>query len=189
LLLVPPVVFGISSLTWVPLEVVVLAWVLISVTPSMRRVEMQSAVEVSCSPAAAFDLVSDPRNWRRYIPELEVVGPVDHPVHTGTVIRTRIHRGDTAPKAALPARSWAFACNETNNPAITAATNSLLITLSWICPGGKALQKCGGRKVTQGQLRRDRKLNQYARPLALPLSEPRPQCAIAVDTAQEIREL
>ena len=96
LLLAPPVVFGVSSLTWVPLEVVVLAWVLISVTPSMRRVEMQSAVEVSCSPAAAFELVSDPRNWRRYIPELEVVGVVDHPVHPGTVIRTRIHRGDTA---------------------------------------------------------------------------------------------
>jgi hypothetical protein len=98
LLLAPPVLFGISSplWAWAPLELAVLAWVLVSITPSMRRVEMQSAVEVACSTAAAFELVSDPRNWQRYIPELEVVGPVEHPVHPGTVIRVRIHSGGNA---------------------------------------------------------------------------------------------
>jgi hypothetical protein len=96
LLVAPAALAGVAPQLWVPLEAVVLAWILVSITPSMRRLEMQSNVEVVCSPAAAFDLVSDPRNWRRYIPELEVVGPVEHPVHPGTVIRTRIHRGDTA---------------------------------------------------------------------------------------------
>jgi hypothetical protein len=96
LLVAPAALAGVAPQLWAPLEAIVLAWILVSITPSMRRLEMQSAVEVVCSPAAAFDLVSDPRNWRRYIPELEVVGPVEHPVHPGTVIRTRIHRGDTA---------------------------------------------------------------------------------------------
>jgi hypothetical protein len=96
LLLAPAALVSVAPQLWAPVEVAVLAWILVSITPSMRRVEMQSAVDVACSPAAAFDLVSDPRNWRRYIPELEVLGSVEHPVHPGTVIRTRIHRGDTA---------------------------------------------------------------------------------------------
>jgi hypothetical protein len=96
LLLAPAILVGRSSWVWIPLEVAVVAWVLISIIPSMRRVEMRSAVEVACSPAAAFDLVSDPRNWGRYFPELEVVGPVEHPVHPGTVIRTKVHLGASA---------------------------------------------------------------------------------------------
>jgi hypothetical protein len=73
--------------------VIVLLWVLVSVAPSRRRVEMRSAVDVACSPSAAFELVSDPRNWQRYIPELEVVGAVETPVRPGSVIHARVYNG------------------------------------------------------------------------------------------------
>jgi hypothetical protein len=76
------------------LEPVLVAWVLVSIAPAKRRVEMSSSIEVACSPQAAFGLVSDPRNWPKYIPQLEVFGPVDVPVRVGSVIHVKVHSGE-----------------------------------------------------------------------------------------------
>jgi hypothetical protein len=58
---------------------------------------------------------------------------------------------DTAPKAALPARSCALALNEKNVAAITAATSSFFIVFPLDEFQGTALQKCGDRKVAPRQ--------------------------------------
>jgi hypothetical protein len=47
---------------------------------------------------------------------------------------------DTAPSAALPARRWALASNETNEPAIKAPTSIFFIAMS-LSPAGTAQRK------------------------------------------------
>lgn len=96
LLLLPLVIAVTGSQLWVAavFEPVLLAWILFSIAPSRRRVGMQNRIEVACSPEDAFWFVSDPRNWSRYAPELEVVGPVDVPTHLGSVIHCKVHHAD-----------------------------------------------------------------------------------------------
>jgi len=69
----------------------VIAWVLLSCAPRSRRVEMRASIDVRCDVQAAFELVSNPRNWRLYAPELEVLEPVETPVRAGTLVRARLH--------------------------------------------------------------------------------------------------
>jgi hypothetical protein len=52
----------------------------------------RSAIEIRCSPAAAFDLVSNPNNWHLYFPEFELVQPTHAPLHVGSLIQGRVHR-------------------------------------------------------------------------------------------------
>jgi hypothetical protein len=70
----------------------VVVWVLVWVPRGNRTILARSAVEVRCTPQAAFELVSDPNNWPLYVPELELTQPVEVPVRLGTVIRDRIRR-------------------------------------------------------------------------------------------------
>ena len=63
--------------------------------------------------------------------ECAIAGPAVNPISAPATAPTgpRTTAPDTAPNAALPARSWAFASNEKNEPAITAATSSLFIAV------------------------------------------------------------
>lgn len=70
-----------------------LAYVLWSVPSSTRRQSYRSAVVVRCTPEDAFALVSNPRNWPRYFPQLEVDEPVDAPSHVGSIIHVRVREG------------------------------------------------------------------------------------------------
>jgi hypothetical protein len=67
-------------------------WVLFWTPRGNRTIVMRSAVEVRCSPQAAFELVSNPNNWHLYVPEIELAHPVEIPVHLGTVIHDRVRR-------------------------------------------------------------------------------------------------
>ena len=67
----------------------VVVWVLLWVPRGNRTILARSAVEVRCTPQAAFELVSDPNNWPLYVPELELTQPVEVPVRLGTVISDR----------------------------------------------------------------------------------------------------
>jgi hypothetical protein len=64
---------------------------------------------------------------------------------------------DTAPKAALPARSCALASNEKNDPAITTATSALFIAISLSPAQRKGLRNCGGTKEMWRQVLPDSK--------------------------------
>ena len=70
-----------------------LAYVLLSVPSSTRRQSYRSAVVARCTLEDAFALVSNPRNWPRYFPQLEVDEPVDAPPHVGSMVHVRVREG------------------------------------------------------------------------------------------------
>ena len=74
------------------LLVVFVAYVLVWVPRTMRWVQYRSSVQARSTPLAAFELVSDPRNWHLYFPQLEVIEPLDKPLHMGSVIHDRVAR-------------------------------------------------------------------------------------------------
>lgn len=74
-----PVVAGIYT-------TVALAYALMCVPTSSRRLEYRLSRVVRCSPGAAFDLVSDPRNWHRYFPQMEVEPPLQLPLRVGSIV-------------------------------------------------------------------------------------------------------
>jgi hypothetical protein len=82
---------GVASLA------VVGAWVVVWLPRQNRVIEMSSVIEVHCRPEVAFEFVSNPNNWPLYVPHLELVQPVDVPVHVGTVFRDRIRRDGSVP--------------------------------------------------------------------------------------------
>ncbi|HET7338468.1 MAG TPA: SRPBCC family protein [Candidatus Dormibacteraeota bacterium] len=65
-------------------------YLLAFVPRTMRRIQFVSTIVVRCTPAAAFALVSDPNNWRRYVPQLELRSPVRTPVQVGDLIYDRM---------------------------------------------------------------------------------------------------
>lgn len=70
----------------------VVVWVLIWIPRRNRKLLMRAAIDVSCTPQAAFDLVSNPNNWPLYVPEIELVQPVAVPMQLGSVIHGRVRR-------------------------------------------------------------------------------------------------
>ena len=66
------------------------AYALLWIPPAMRRIGFRAAVVARCTPQAAFDLVSDPGNWPRYWPNLELRQRPTLPLHTGDVIHDRV---------------------------------------------------------------------------------------------------
>jgi hypothetical protein len=67
------------------------AWFLLWVPTRSRRVDLTAEIEARCSPQAAFDLVSDPRNWSSYFPEL-TAATLDGPIGQGSVIQLQMTR-------------------------------------------------------------------------------------------------
>lgn len=63
--------------------------------------------------------------------ECAIAGPAVYPMSAPATAPTgpRTTAPDTAPKAALPARSWALAWNEKNDPTISAATICFFIAI------------------------------------------------------------
>ncbi len=84
--------------------------------------------------------------------ECAIAGPAVYPINAPATAPTgpRTTAPDTAPKAALPARAWAFASQENNDPAITAATSNFFIAVP-LDSARRTLEKCGGTKVTRRQ--------------------------------------
>jgi hypothetical protein len=70
----------------------VIIWVLLWTPSRNRLIVVRTAVQVNCTPQAAFELVSNPTNWSRYAPEIELAQPVEVPVRLGTVIHDRVRR-------------------------------------------------------------------------------------------------
>jgi hypothetical protein len=67
-----------------------IVYLLAFVPRSMRRIQFESTIVVRCTPKAAFALVSDPNNWHRYVPELELRAAVRAPVTVGDLIYDRV---------------------------------------------------------------------------------------------------
>ena len=65
-----------------------LAYALWCVPMSVRRVYYRLAIVVQATPEEAFALVSNPRNWNRYLPQIGVEEPIDEPLHLGSVVHT-----------------------------------------------------------------------------------------------------
>jgi Polyketide cyclase / dehydrase and lipid transport len=65
-----------------------LAYALWCMPMSVRRVYYRLVIVVRATPEEAFALVSNPRNWSRYLPQIGVEEPIDEPLHLGSVVRT-----------------------------------------------------------------------------------------------------
>ena len=65
-------------------------YMLAFVPPAMRRIAFESSVFARCTRRQAFDLVSDPNNWPRYVPELSLRSRVRTPVKLGDLIEDRV---------------------------------------------------------------------------------------------------
>ena len=85
-------VFGAAGLIF---PVMLAAYVAFALSSSARRQDYRVAIVVSSTPEAAFALVSEPRNWPRYLPQVESVEPRDVPLHAGSTIRYRVRAGQT----------------------------------------------------------------------------------------------
>jgi Polyketide cyclase / dehydrase and lipid transport len=72
---------------------VLVAYVAMWIPAGMRRIGFRAAVLVRCTPEAAFALVSDPNNWPRYWPNLELRERPALPLHVGDVIHDRVTTG------------------------------------------------------------------------------------------------
>jgi hypothetical protein len=100
-----------------------LAWALFWTPRSNRKVVMRAAIEVRCTPAAAFDLVSDPNNWHLYLPNIELAQPIQPPLHVGSLIHVRMRRhgvvsleGEEEVVALEPGRRFGTAVRDTPDP-------------------------------------------------------------------------
>jgi hypothetical protein len=67
-------------------------WALVWFPRAARGVVVRGSIDVRCTSAAAFGLVSDPNNWPLYQPQIELARPVEVPVRVGSVIRQRLLR-------------------------------------------------------------------------------------------------
>ncbi len=63
-------------------------WMLLWTPPVRRRIVLTSTIQVRCSPRAAFDFVSNPKNWPQYLSDVEVVRS-DEPIQLGSMVRLR----------------------------------------------------------------------------------------------------
>lgn len=72
-----------------------LAYALWCLPYSARRIDYRLAVVANCSPEDAFALVSDPRNWNRYLPQLGVQETFDEPLHIGSIVHETWKEGRT----------------------------------------------------------------------------------------------
>jgi hypothetical protein len=88
------VVFGLDWRAGVVFAALLAGWVLWWAPASRRRITVTAPVHVRCSPGEAFDLVSNPSNWPRYLPQLELVGSPDLPIRLGSIVRARVREGD-----------------------------------------------------------------------------------------------
>jgi len=68
----------------------VVAYTLFALPTSGRRRVSRASVVVTNTPAAAFGLVAEPRNWPRYAPEIELVESADAPLRVGSRIHYRL---------------------------------------------------------------------------------------------------
>jgi hypothetical protein len=103
---------------------------------------------LACLPRRARDCDAE-----RLTPqECAIAGPAVYPIKAPATAPTgpSTTAPETAPKAALPARSCAFAWTEKNDAATTATTSSFFIAISYAsAPDGTTLRKCGGRKMAR----------------------------------------
>jgi Polyketide cyclase / dehydrase and lipid transport len=72
------------------------AYVLYTLPEATRRYGYRSSIVVHCTPADAFGLVSDARNWPRYLPEIKVLEPVDVPAHVGSIVHVAVTLSSTS---------------------------------------------------------------------------------------------
>ena len=67
-------------------------WTLMWLPVPMRRITVDTMVQIECSPSTAFTFVSDERNDPKYIPEVEAVEKItDGDIGPGTRFRVRMH--------------------------------------------------------------------------------------------------
>jgi len=88
-------IFGVAGLIY---PGAVVAYTLFALPTSGRRKVSRASVVVKNTPAAAFGLVAEPRNWPRYAPDIELVESVDAPLRVGSRVHYRL-RGNVRPLA------------------------------------------------------------------------------------------
>ncbi len=81
------------------LALVLVAYAVVWIPESMRRLGFESRIAIRRPPQAVFDLVSSPRNWPRYFPEIEVVDAGPLPLKVGDVIHDRVTAGGSVVEA------------------------------------------------------------------------------------------
>lgn len=72
---------------------IALVYIAIWVPPAMRRIGFRTSIVAGCTRNEAFALVSDPRNWHRYFPNLQVFEPIQLPLKVGDLIHDRVDAG------------------------------------------------------------------------------------------------
>ncbi len=105
--------------------------------------------------------------------ECAIAGPAVNPISAPATAPTgpRTTAPDTAPKAALPARSWAFASNEKNDAAITAATSSLFIAVPLDPPPrARDAQNAAARRCGFHNPSRSKHLSEFPAPVRVRLN-------------------
>lgn len=70
----------------------VASWVWWVLRPSGRAIRTHVSVEIRCSPAEAFAVVGDPRQFTRYVEDLELDVPADRKVGVGYRYHVRLRR-------------------------------------------------------------------------------------------------
>jgi uncharacterized protein YndB with AHSA1/START domain len=70
----------------------VVGWVWFVLRPQRREIRTHVAVEIRCTPAEAFAVVGDPRQFGRYVEDLEVDAPADREVGVGYRYHFRLRR-------------------------------------------------------------------------------------------------
>ena len=90
-----------------------IGWILFWTAPVNRRGVRQQTIDVRCTPQAAFELVSNPENWPAYNPNIELVRPLQEPIHVGSVIQLqarhdgKVHEGAEEVVAFEPGKRFA----------------------------------------------------------------------------------
>ena len=84
------IVLGLTNPLYSLVYALLVGFYLVYAMPASRRlIAFRSAVNVRCTPEAAFALISDAHNWPRYLTELQVFEPLDTPLRVGSVVNER----------------------------------------------------------------------------------------------------
>lgn len=88
------ILLALSNPLYALVYAVLVGFYLLYAMPGSRRlIGYRSSITVRCPPETAFAFISDPHNWRRYLPEIQVVDPIDAPLRVGSTVTERVTLG------------------------------------------------------------------------------------------------
>lgn len=88
------ILLGLANPLYALVYAVLVGFYLLYAIPGSRRlIAYRLSITVRCAPEAAFAFLSDPHNWPRYLPEVQVIEPVDAPIRVGSRVSERVTLG------------------------------------------------------------------------------------------------